>query len=314
MVKFKGRFLTGILVVPTILSLMLSGCSSTSSKSADSIEGSGVRATSYPVYDNGTEGILNDQVVMVEEGKTDEVVYPEVAERKIISRISYSIETKKYTDSINTLQKLIDSTKSIVSRSDQSGDEAEGTAYSNFTLRVPTDQVKVFEEGIGDLGNLLSTFTETEDVTGEYFDTEARLTVLNAQEKRVLELLDKAETIEEILQIENELTRIRTEIEQYTTTVKRLDSLTKYATITLSLSQTKDYTVKDETLWGKFVQLCKDSVNGFINTLGSLGSAIMMLLPYVLIITIVVVIIVRMVKKKKAKKAAEKQAESTDKE
>lgn len=305
MKKSKSSIIKRLVVACSIFAVVLTGCSNESAVNS-------ARYVPESVSSNAMVAV-EDQVMMAAEAEDGNYEpMDDASARKIIGRISYYIETKDYTNSINVFKDALKSTGGIIYMSNENGEVAEGSAYSNFTLRVPTDKVEEFQEQVDTFGNIVGTSTETEDVTGEYFDTEARLTVLNAQEKRVLELLDKAETIEEMLQIESELSRIRTEIEQYTTTMKRLDSLTQYSTIELTFSQTKVYTQTDKGLWAQFVDICKESLQGFVHTLGVIGSGIMMMLPYVLIIGIVIILIVRAAKKKKANKNVAVSVENTE--
>jgi hypothetical protein len=61
--------------------------------------------------------------------------------------------------------------------------------------------------------------------------------VLNKKEERLLALMDEAKTIEEIIKVENELTRVRTDIEVLQGRLKYLDNATGYSSISVSLNQ-----------------------------------------------------------------------------
>jgi len=75
-----------------------------------------------------------------------------------------------------------------------------------------------------------------EDVTEEYRDLEIRLDSAEKTRKRYLELLNKAEKVDEILKIERELERLNGEIDLLKGKINRLTHLAQYATITVQTS------------------------------------------------------------------------------
>lgn len=173
-----------------------------------------------------------------------------------------------------------------------------------FSLRVPVEKLGVALPRLEALGRIDRKNMSGKDVTEEYYDVEARRTTLEKQEKRLLELLDKAGTVKEMLEIENELTRIRGEIESRQARLKVLDNLTNLATINLELSTSKtlstglspgkplDQRVKAGWLRG---------VNGLINTAGELVVLFAVILPYAPFIAVAVYIFYRIRKKRQSK-------------
>ncbi len=77
----------------------------------------------------------------------------------------------------------------------------------------------------------------SEDVTEEYYDSEARLKVLKAKEDRLLNLMNKANNITDIISIENELGQTRSEIEVLTGRLKYLSNATDYSLVNIKLQQ-----------------------------------------------------------------------------
>jgi len=73
------------------------------------------------------------------------------------------------------------------------------------------------------------------DVTEEYIDLEARLRNLRRQEERLLEILDRAESVKDVLEVERELGRVRGEIERLEGRLRYLSNRVEFATITVEL-------------------------------------------------------------------------------
>lgn len=110
--------------------------------------------------------------------------------------------------------------------------------YAQLTLRVPADQ---YDATISELRTapyvttVVREESSSQDVSAEYVDNESRLTALEETQRRYLSLLSEAESVDEILRLETELTRIRTEVETITGRQNYLDEMTSYSTITVHL-------------------------------------------------------------------------------
>jgi len=104
-------------------------------------------------------------------------------------------------------------------------------------IRVPS---KVFDEtmfNLPSLGTVFNQRTQGTDITDQYTDTESRVRNLKVQEDRILELITKAEKIEEIVSLEGRLSELRYQIESLENSLKNFDRLLDYSRITLSISE-----------------------------------------------------------------------------
>ncbi len=173
-----------------------------------------------------------------------------------------------------------------------------------FSLRVPVEKLDVVLPRLEALGRVDRKNISGKDVTEEYYDAEARRTTLEKQEKRLLELLDRAGTVKEMLEIENELTRIRGEIESQQARLKVLDNLTNLATINLELSTSKTLSTgltPGEPLDQRIKAGWLRGVNSLINTAGELVVLFVVILPYAPFIAVAVYIFYRIRKKRQSK-------------
>ena len=110
--------------------------------------------------------------------------------------------------------------------------------------------------------------TDGNDITLQYMDTETRLKSKQVQQQRLIEILSKAERVEDILNIENELNRVRTEIESYGTQLRGWDNLVQYSTINVFMTEvepkdTQVSVLKMDNLWDRMKR-------GFIRTTNAL--------------------------------------------
>ena len=191
-----------------------------------------------------------------------------------------------------------------------------GSAYAQrvyrnayLTLRVPAELADSFVEKVGEISNITSTTEDVDDVTLQYVATESRITALTTEQTRLLELLAKAENMEDLLLIESRLTDVRTELEEYTSQLRLYDNLVNYATIRLHISEVTEYTpTQEKTFWQRIG-------SGFMDNLKNLGTGlsnfIVFLLsssPYLVLIAVIILLILIAVKTalKRTKKKAPK--------
>ena len=185
--------------------------------------------------------------------------------------------------------------------------------YANLTIRVPAEDVDSFTEQVAGIANVVSQDKNMEDVTLSYTATESRMTALQTEETRLLELMAKAETMSDLLEIEERLTDVRYELESVTSQLRLYDNQIDYATIYLNIEEVQEYTpVEEPTLWERIS-------GGFKNSLNGLGEGVLDLLvwivtssPYLVVyggIALVIVLLVRRARKVNAKKKAHKDEE-----
>lgn len=150
-----------------------------------------------------------------------------------------------------------------------------GSAYASrryrsasLTVRVPAGDVDRFTQAVAGIANVVSSNKSLEDVTLQYSDTETRVKALETEQTRLLELMEQAENLSDLLEIEGRLTEVRYELERYSSRLKLYDNQIDYATIYLSIDEVQEYTpVEEPTVWQRIR-------SGFVSSLKGLGTGI----------------------------------------
>ncbi len=163
----------------------------------------------------------------------------------------------------------------------------KGLKSAQYVFRVPKAKYDQSFIDLRNFGTVVLEQSNGEDVTDQYFDTEARLKSLRIQQERLLELLKKAVKMEDILKIEKELQTTNYEIENLTGTLKKWDSLVEYSTLTVNLNEVEQIRPvqpkENENLLYRISSGFKNSVIDlwdFIqDTIVALAAAIPVLLP-----------------------------------
>lgn len=157
----------------------------------------------------------------------------DTAQRQVISTASLSLEVKAVEAAVSQVRAIAEGLGGFVER--LSGSSGKNQDQATVTIRVPQDQFFTAVERLEALGKVQNRNMGTDDVTERFIDLEARLKSLLRQEQSLLSLLQKAQTVSDVLTIERELSRVRSEIERLQGQLNFLKRRVDLATITVSL-------------------------------------------------------------------------------
>ena len=153
-------------------------------------------------------------------------------DRSIIKTGEITVEVDNVAETTGAVRALALRLDGYISSSFQGDFEESAT----LTLRIPADRFDEAITAIHELdGEVKAEATRDEDVTAAVVDIEARLTNLQAAEQEYRKLLDRAEKIEDILAIQNQLFQVRGEIEAMQAQLKYLNDQAAMATLTVTV-------------------------------------------------------------------------------
>lgn len=162
----------------------------------------------------------------------------ETAQRKIISVASVSLEVEAVQEAVVSVRSIAESLGGFVDQLSSSG--VGESQQATIAIRVPQVQFLNAIESIEALGQVVSSSVSSEDVSEQFIDLEARLRSSLRQEQSLLSLLEKAETLNDLLTLERELSRVRSDIERIQGQLSFLERRVELATITVSLTTPKE--------------------------------------------------------------------------
>lgn len=154
--------------------------------------------------------------------------------RKIIRSARLTIESKTFDSSSEILKNAVISAGGYI---EDSYINATAPRNANYTIRLPAEKLDEFLDNTSSIGTVVDCSTSDKEITEQYYDTEARLKTLNTQEQRLLAILEKADTLSDVIELESRLSDVRYEIENLTGTLKKYDSLIAYSTVTIYLNE-----------------------------------------------------------------------------
>lgn len=164
--------------------------------------------------------------------------------RKLIRRIQISAETLMFDKAMEAITYEVKNLGGYSESSEiyEKGSYHSESRYAYLTLRIPSNKVEQLLNLVGENTNILNKKETTEDVTLSYVDTESRVKSLEIQQDRLLKLLEEADSLENIIILEQRLSEVRYELEEYASRLRNYDNLVEYATLTLEINEVNKIT------------------------------------------------------------------------
>lgn len=159
---------------------------------------------------------------------------------KLVYTAQLNLQTTDYEKAEGDLTSLVESMGGYFEYThvDRGGYYSDGTRiYGNYTVRIPADKYESFLASVGETCHVVSLDRSVSDIGMDYFDTETRLNTLRTKMERLTELLERAEAMSDIIELENSIANTQYEIDWHTSTLNRYDSLVGYSTVNISLEQ-----------------------------------------------------------------------------
>ena len=184
--------------------------------------------------------------------------------------------------------------------------------HVRLTIRVPAEDIDAFMKTVEEATNVIYSSRNLEDITLQYSDTEVRIAALKAEEARLLEFMEQAETMSELLEIESRLTNVHYELENVSSRLRTYDNQVNYATIHLTIQEVVEYTPTEEPGFLERISTgFVDSLHGVADGVVDFTVFLIVASPYLVVWALFILLILAIVrlcrnqsKKRKARKAA----------
>lgn len=232
------------------------------------------------------------------------------ADRKLIQKVNMSVETENLDIVLGHIDNRVQELNGYIEASNiRNGSAYSGSRYrrAELTIRIPAENLTQFVDHMGEVSNVVSSNKTVDDVTLNYVSIESRMNALKTEETRLLELLAKAETMDDLLTVESRLTDVRTELEQVTSALRVMDNQVNYATVDLYIDEVTEYTPVEEpeTVWQRISEGFVKSLKGVGNFFEELFVFLIVGSPYFVLVAIllavpaiVIVVIIKLVRRK----------------
>jgi hypothetical protein len=238
----------------------------------------------YGVKNNITEGSGVDETITIE--------------KQIIKTADIRFGVSDYKKSKTAIDTIVSKHKGYIASENESN--SDYSISNTIVIRVPAENFsKLMADLEGEAEQFESKNINTSDVTEEYIDILKRLDNKKKVEAQYIELLKKAHTISEILQVNEQIRVLREEIEAKEGRLNYLKSQVGFSTITLYMHQ--DYS----TVSYGFFQKIGEALNAGWQGILAFVIGLLYLWPLWIIVAVVIVFVRRGIKKRRAKKLSE---------
>lgn len=223
--------------------------------------------------------------------------------RRLIYRATVELKVDNFDPLPDRLDEVVRSHRGFISASCISGSPGSPRT-GRWTVRVPVAQYGDFLTAVRGLGEVHSVETKSDDVTAEFYDVEARIRNKRQEETRLLKLLaDATGKLDEVLAVEQALSRVRGEIEQTQGRLRLLRDVTELTTVTIDVAEVRNYTPDEAPLYTtRVLRAWHNSTEAFVSTMQNLSLAAIALAPWTPLLIVLALIgwAVRRIRRRRA--------------
>ena len=281
-------------------------------------------------YEESYDSYVEDTATGTTTGDVDVQESAQSTNRKLIRTVSLNVETQEFEALRNDIESRINALGGYV----EDGYIYNGNIYSEgglreatMTVRIPSDKLDEFLNMVAENSNVVTQNESVRDVTLDYVDMDSRKSALKAEEKRLLEMLESADTVEDMIYIEDRLANIRYETESIESQLRTYDNLVDYSTVNLTIKEVVKLTevVEEPTVeptvaeriskgFSESLEDVEDELTDFVvDFIVSLPYLAVIFLPIIVVLAVIAVVVIIVVKiiLKSSKKKAQKNLSET---
>ena len=242
--KKMTKVLTGVLALS-----MLSGCGSASKMAMESpydTAASNYSAAGGVYYDSGDYEYAEEVSEENGSSQAETVEKGETTGRKLIRNVDMDVETESFDALLASAQSQAEELGGYIESSSISNSSyASSTSAARsarLTARIPSEKLDGYLAGISKQSNVTRKSESTEDVTLQYVDLQSHKKALLAEQESLLSMMEQAESIEDIIAINEQLTDVRYQIESMESQLRTYDNQVDYSTVNLYIDEVERYT------------------------------------------------------------------------
>ncbi len=267
----KKRLITVMVTVGMVLGL--AGCGGSSKSTMNDMAMSQASEGTYSMSTGGFDSAAAEmaEMDMLDSGAEGSVVDSAAfSNRKLIRTVNMDVETKEFDNLLSAIRTQVKTLEGYIeSMNTYNGSTYygySGTRNANMTIRIPAAQLDDFLNTISGIGNVIRRSENEDDITLTYVDLESHKAALLAEQTSLLELLEKAETVEDIITLQSRLSDIRYQLESMESQLRTFDNKVDYSTVYLNIDEVEVLTpVQEKTTWERISE-------GFMNSLKNIGN------------------------------------------
>lgn len=228
-------------------------------------------------------------------------------EEKIVKTVNLTVETKEYEQYISAIRSDVAAAGGYVETSSLNDSySGRNSRYASFVFRIPADKLDEFLQKAGKNGKITFQKEDQLNVTLEYVDIQSRIKAYTTERDTLLELLKKADDLKDVISVQERLSDVNYQIENYTSQLRVLENRVSYSTVSLDLYEVERVTEDETSLsgeiknalaenWSNLKQGIRDFIVWFVGGLP-------IIIPVAVLIAVAIIVLCKVIKKRRAKK------------
>lgn len=223
----------------------------------------------------------------------------DISIRKLVKNVDTTIQVEDTKASYDSILKQAEAMGGYLVSSNIS--DYDGRKFYNLSVRVPAEKLQEFLDYLEGLGRIVHQNINTEDITEQYYDAQARLDNALIQEAQLKDIMKQAKTVDEILKVKQQMDSVQERIEQLKGQLKLWDQLTAMSLVNIELQPSRETVAVSKYVDWNILSGNEIAVrirNGFVSTLNFIVNLALYLvifiisaLPAILIIILIIFLI-----------------------
>lgn len=300
------------------MSLCLTGCggsSGTNSSASYKEEAGAAGDYAYESYAAEEPAQMAEGEEYTADGGSDDSALRAQDGQKIVYTGNLSIQTLEYDKSAASIRKKIKEVGGF-SESESERDNnynwytygggSGGSRYLSITARIPSEQFESFINSLSGDGKVMNRSVNAENISRVYANKETYKKALEKEQERLLAMMDKAETIEDMITVESRLSEVERQLNIYNTDLAEMDKDVEFSTVYIELQEVKRYTEEtDSTTFAEELKYAfEDAVSSFRNFCEGIVLFVVRNFPYLIILAVILALVIRGIGRSRAKRIA----------
>ena len=300
------------------MSLCLTGCggsSGTNSSASYKEEAGAAGDYAYESYAAEEPAQMAEGEEYTADGGSDDSALRAQDGQKIVYTGNLSIQTLEYDKSAASIRKKIKDVGGF-SESESERDNnynwytygggSGGSRYLSITARIPSEQFESFINSLSGDGKVMNRSVNAENISRVYANKETYKKALEKEQERLLAMMDRAETIEDMITVESRLSEVERQLNIYNTDLAEMDKDVEFSTVYIELQEVKRYTEEtDSTTFAEELKYAfEDAVSSFRNFCEGIVLFVVRNFPYLIILAVILALVIRGICRSRAKRIA----------
>ena len=233
---------------------------------------------------------------------------PSLFGKMIIRNGAMDLEVEDFDVTYSRIEEIVQSLEGYIESADtyttpvyDSSGRIGDLQGGNVSLRIPSARFDTGMQQLKTLGTVTRSNISSYDVTEQYIDTQSRIKNLEAREQRLRELLGRAENIKDIIEIDQQLVNVRTEIDSLTGILKNYDKSLQMSSIQVSIREKSLSESSISPLNGNLFDRLRANLIRSINALVQMSQALLIglvaMLPFLAVLGLATYVVIRLIRR-----------------